>query len=221
MGDKRTDLRTTYAVAAVAALTVCAGCVVNAPATAPAVTTTTGPTPVVITATVAPPPVVVTTTARPPASRVPASGPGVYSFTREGVTGTIQIPADRLDPRLQKYGDYRRLAKAPAVTYLIAQVDNQSDDTVNLYKVVIVTAAGRQIEATSVTDYVDDWRNTFTDDTAKYNRGIELSNNSDFSLHPGAKGTAILATNQLITSVQRVFVYPTGIYPMIEARRVK
>jgi hypothetical protein len=174
---------------------------------------------VVITET--PPPVVVSTTAPPPAPRAPASGPGVYSFAHDGVTGTVQIPADRLDPRLQKYGDYRRLAKAPAVTYLIAQVDNQSDDSANLYKVVIVTAAGQQVEATSITDYIDRWRNAFTDDATKYNRGIELSNNSDFYLHPGAKGTAILATSRSITSVKRVFVYPTGIYPAVEARRIR
>ncbi|GAB2566525.1 hypothetical protein [Kribbella endophytica] len=218
MGDKRTDRRTAY-VMAVAVLGVCTGCVVNAPASAPAVSTTAAPAPVVITET--PPPVVVTTTAVPPARSVSASGPGVYTFTHDGVTGTIQIPADRLDPRLQKYGDYRRLAKAAAVTYLIAQVDNQSDDSANLYKVVVVTAAGQQIEATSIADYVDRWRNAFADDAAKYNRGIELSNNSHFYLHPGAKGTAILATSQPITSVQRVFVYPTGIYPAVEAHRLK
>jgi hypothetical protein len=200
-------------------LGVCTGCVVNAPTSTPAPRTTTAPAPVVITET--PPPVVVTTTASPPARRVPASGPGLYAFAHDGVTGTIQIPADRLDPRLQKYGDYRRLAKAPAVTYLIAQVDNQSDDSANLYKVVVVTTAGQQIEATSITDYIDRWRRTFIDDAAKYNRGIELSNSSDFSLHPGAKGTAILATSQPITSVKRVFVYPTGIYPAVEARRLR
>jgi hypothetical protein len=201
-------------VVVVAVLGVCTGCVVNAPTSAPAASTPTAPVPVVITET--PPPVVVTKPAPPP-----ASGPGVYTFTHDGLTGTIQIPADRLDPRLQKYGDYRRLAKAPAVTYLIAQVDNQSDDTANLYKVVIVTAAGQQIEATSITDYIDRWRNAFTDDTAKYNRGIDLSNKSRFYLHPGAKGTAFLATAQPITSVKRVFVYPTGIYPAVEAHRAK
>ncbi|MEU4394744.1 hypothetical protein [Kribbella sp. NPDC023855] len=90
------------------------------------------------------------------------------------------------------------------MTYLIATVDNQSDDTINMYKVVVVTNDGRQIEATSVSDYVDRWREAFAGeggDSAKYLRGIELSNKSQFYLLPGAKGTAILATGDPIPSV--------------------
>jgi hypothetical protein len=129
-----------------------------------------------------------------------------------------------MDPRLERYGDYRRLAKAPAITYVIAQVDNQSDDTINMYEVVIVTDAGQQIEATSISNYVDVWRDAFAGeggDTRKYNLGIELSNASSFYLHPGAKGTAILGAKEPIKTVNRVFVYPAGAFDRVEARRIK
>jgi hypothetical protein len=134
------------------------------------------------------------------------------------------VPTPRTDTRLEPYGDYRRLAGAPAVTYLIASVDNQSDDTINMYKVVVVTNDGRQIEATSVSDFVDRWREAFAGeggDSAKYNRGIELSNKGQFYLLPGAKGTAILATDSSIPSVKRVFVYPAGLFSRVEAHRTR
>jgi hypothetical protein len=127
-----------------------------------------------------------------------------------------------MDPRLERYGDYRRLAKARAITYLIAQVDNRSDDTITMYEVVVVTNDGQQIEATSVSDYVDIWRDAFATedgDVAKYNQGIELSNSSNFYLHPGAKGTAILGAKEPIKTVKRVFVYPAGAFDRVEARK--
>jgi hypothetical protein len=170
-------------------------------------------------------------TPAPPTSNRPLStakkpvltGPGIYSFSFQGARGTIQIPTPRTDPRLERFGDYRRLAKAPVVTYLIATVDNQSDDTINMYQVVVVTNDGRQIKVTAVSDFVDQWREAFAGeggDSAKYNRGVRLSNESQFYLLPGAKGTAVLATKNPITSVKRVFVYPAGIFHRIEAHRI-
>ncbi|MFF1819661.1 hypothetical protein ACFVWG_20335 [Kribbella sp. NPDC058245] len=132
------------------------------------------------------------------------------------------MPASVMDPRLERFGDYRRLAKARAITYVIAQVDNQSGGDINMYEVVIVAEDGRQFEATSISDYIDVWRNSFGDgEVAKYNKGIELSYESRFFLHPGARGTAILGVKEPITSVQRVFVYPAGAFSRVEARRVK
>ncbi|WP_350276616.1 hypothetical protein [Kribbella sp. HUAS MG21] len=129
-----------------------------------------------------------------------------------------------MDPRLEPYGDYRRLAKARPITYLIAQVTNRSDDIITMYEVVVVTRDGRQIEATSISDYVDRWRDAFAvegADLTNYSRGIELSNASNFSLHPGAKGTAILGAKEPITTVERVFVYPAGAFSRVEARRTR
>jgi hypothetical protein len=150
------------------------------------------------------------------------TGPGTYTFSYQGAVGTIQVPANIKDPRLERYGDYRRLAKARPITYLIAKVDNQSDDTINMYEVVVVTADGQQIEATSISDFVDIWRDSFAGEDGnvkKYNQGIELSTSSSFSLYPGARGTAILGAKEPITTVKRVFVYPAGAFDRVEARR--
>ena len=170
------------------------------------------------------PPSVRTPSGRPPSTRTALTGPGTYSFSYRGAVGTVQVPTNIMDPRLERYGDYRRLAKARPITYLIAQVDNRSDDTITMYEVVVVTNDGRQIEATSISDYVDTWRDAFAGeggDAAKYNRGIELSNSSNFYLHPGAKGTAILGAKEPITTVKRVFVYPAGAFDRVEARRTR
>jgi hypothetical protein len=124
----------------------------------------------------------------------------------------------------ERYGDYRRLAKARAIAYVIAQVDNQSDDIMTMYQVVIVTDSGQQIEATSISDYVNLWTDAFAGEggnTKNYSMGIALSSASNFYLHPGAKGTAILGATEPIKSVKRVFVYPAGAFSRVEARRIK
>jgi hypothetical protein len=213
-------------------LVLCAGCVINAPSSAPDKTApdrsasapVTSQRPLPTSPSTAPP-------TDGPTGRVPAprtlTGRGTYAFSYQGAVGTIQVPASIMDPRLEPYGDYRRLAKGKPITYLIAQVDNQSDDTINMYEVVVVTNAGQQIEATSISDYVDTWRNSFAGgegteaDAENFSRGIELSNASNFALLPGAKGTAILGAKEPITTVKRVFVYPAGPFDRVEARRIK
>ena len=211
------------ALVAAGLLVGCAGCVINAPSTPPEkVTPPAG-------ASRVPTPSAVTTAPRDsPTSSAPArralTGPGTYSFSYEGAVGTIQVPANIKDPRLEPYGDYRRLADARPITYLIAQVDNQSDDTINMYEVVVVTNDGQQIEATSISNYVDTWRDAFAGeggDARNYNRGIELSNSSNFYLLPGAKGTAFLGAKEPITTVKRVFVYPAGAFDRVEAKRTR
>jgi len=220
MKSRHAWLRTT-AVAICVLPALCTGCVVNAPSATPndSVPATPQVSATAKASEAQPPPV--TSPSTPPER---ATGPGVYSFAYQGAVGTIQVPTSIMDPRLERYGDYRRLAKAPAITYVIAQVDNQSDDTITMYEVVIVTDSGQQIEATSISNYVDDWRDAFAGeggDSRKYNLGIALSNASSFFLHPGARGTAILGAKEPIKTVQRVFVYPAGAFDRVEARRIR
>jgi hypothetical protein len=162
------------ALVAAGVLVGCVGCVINAPSTPPEKVT-----PPASASHVPTPSAVLTTPPRDsPTSSAPArrtlTGPGTYSFSYEGAVGTIQVPANIKDPRLEPYGDYRRLANARPITYLIAQVDNQSDDPINMYEVVVVTNDGQQIEATSISDYVDMWRDAFAGeggDARNYGRG--------------------------------------------------
>lgn len=210
---------------AVGLFAMSAGCVINSPtatpsSSAPATSQAPG------TSGTSPPPV--TTSPSPTAARKSLAGPGVYSFAYDGAVGTIQVPASIMDSRLERYGDYRRLAKARAITYLIAQVDNRSSDTITMYEVVVVTDDGQQIEATPISDYVDIWRDAFAGDASgrgvdveNYNRGVALSSASNFFLHPGAKGTAFLGAKQPIKTVKRVFVYPSGAFDRVEAHRIK
>lgn len=202
----------------------CAGCVINAPSTSPSKVeapqvTSQAPSPRVLATS----PTRDSQTSPTPARRA-LTGPGTYTFSYHGAVGTILVPANIKDPRLEPYGDYRRAANARPITYLIAQVDNQSDDTINMYEVVVVTNDGRQIEATSISNYIDTWRDSFAGedgDVKKYNQGIELSNSSNFYLLPGAKGTAFLGATQPITTVKRVFVYPAGAFDRVEAKRTR
>jgi hypothetical protein len=112
-------------------MAVSTGCVVNNPTVAPPprVTQTT-----VISepSTAISPPLPAPNSPSVTRTTTPVGGPGTYSFSFEGATGTIQVPTQRLDPRLEKFGDYRRLAKAPVVTYLVATVDNQSSEAITM-----------------------------------------------------------------------------------------
>lgn len=201
-------------------LATSAGCDINnTPATAPSASS-----PPTAPAAVASVPATASTTSKAPvASRPPSSGPGFYTFRYGGVAGTVQVPTPRLDPRLERYGDYRRLARAPTITYLIAQLDNQSSDTVTLSKVVVVSVQGRQIEATPISDYIDRWATTVlrrgsTDD---YLAGLRLSSASNIVLHPGARASVVLGADESITTVKRVFAYPGNALDAVEAHRVR
>lgn len=147
------------------------------------------------------------------------TGPGIYTFSYEGAVGIIQVPANIMDPRLERYGDYRRLVGAKPITYLIAQVTNRSDDIITMSEVVVVTANGQQVEAAPISDYLEDWAGEA--DVENFPQGLRLANDSRFFLHPGAKGTAFLGAKEPITSVARVFVYPVGPFSRVEAHRTR
>ena len=71
-----------------------------------------------------------------------------------------------------------------------------------------------------ISEVPDNWQTTVgSDNTNLYNRGVALINANNTYLLPGAKGTFILATTDTIATASRVYVYPSGGFDRVEARK--
>jgi hypothetical protein len=152
---------------------------------------------------------------------VPITGSGEYTFTHAGAAGTVTVPTASTDTRVAEYEEYRKLAGAIAVTYVASDIDNRNGaETITMYRVVVITDDGRQIEAPNISVRLATWRDAFSStgsgDVQAYDRGVELEHAIQ-PLPPGTSGTLINAAAQLVPSVARVFVYPTGGLDRVEA----
>ena len=150
-------------------------------------------------------------------------GPGAYQFDYLGAVGNIEIPLSPDDPAVAELEEYRKLTGSDDVGYVKVIVDNTNGtDDINMYSVVAVTSAGEQVEFTGLDEAISTWQDRLPeDDVAGYNRGVELTNQHQFFLHPGAKGTAILINPEPVSDVSRVFVYPAGGSNRVEAYKVR
>lgn len=150
-------------------------------------------------------------------------GPGAYQFDYMGAVGNIEIPLSPDDPGVAELEAYRKLTGSDDVGYVRVIVDNMGGtEDINMYQVVAVTSAGEQVEFSGLAEAIATWRGRLAeDDVAGYNRGIDLTNEQQFFLLPGAKGTALLVNPEPVTEVARVFVYPAGAFDRIEAYKVR
>jgi hypothetical protein len=116
---------------------------------------------------------------------------------------------------------FRQAVGAPPVTYIVANVNNVSGGTwLNMYQVVVVTKSGHQIDVGNIDTMIGNWNEQVgTSNVDLYNNGVELYNENSTNLLPGAKGTAVLATDETIDSVARVYVYPAGGFDRVEAQK--
>lgn len=168
------------------------------------------------------------------ASQVPTAGSGgssayprpvEYGFVHAGATGVVSVPTPPTDPRVAEYDAYRQQAGGIEVTYFVSDIDNTSGTTkVDMYKIVIVTADDRQIEAPNIATRLTTWRDTFAstrkeDNGDAYDRGVSLQE-AITPVPPGSTGALINAAAQVIPSVARVFIYPAGALHRVEAVRV-
>jgi hypothetical protein len=152
---------------------------------------------------------------------VPITGSGAYTFTHAGAAGTVTVPTATTDTRIAEYEEYRKLADAIGVTYVASAIDNRNGaETITMYRVVVITDDGRQIEAPNIGVRLATWRDAFSSsgsgNVQAYDRGVELEHALQ-PLPPGTSGTLINAAAQLVPSVARVFVYPTGGLDRVEA----
>lgn len=152
------------------------------------------------------------TAEKPAESSVPAGGPGEYEFEYEGATGVIAVPSDSSDPAVAGYEAYRKKAGAPPVTYFVAKVNNsEGTENITVNSLVVVTGQGQQIEARGPDEeIITKWQGDPEKNPDLYNEGVDLSNEATYVLRPGAEGTIVLACEEDVPSVRRVYVAPIG-----------
>jgi hypothetical protein len=142
-----------------------------------------------------------------------------WTFDYQGATGTFKLSGDRSNADVAAVEAARASVDGEAVTLVPVELDNTAGtEDLNMYGVTIVTKDGQQIESVDLADKFSAWEDAAADDTDKYNALIGAHNKyALFDLAPGAKGTALLAFEEPVTSAWRVTVMPAGGFDEVEA----
>lgn len=143
-----------------------------------------------------------------------------WSFDYMGATGTFNLSGDQAaDPAVAALESARASVNGQQYTFVPVAVDNTSGtSSINMYGLTVVTKDGQQVDSMSLEDVFSSWRDAAGDDTDKYNAIVDVSNTyGQFDLQPGAKGTAVVAFEQPVTSAWRVSVAPAGGSDLVEA----
>jgi hypothetical protein len=99
------------------------------------------------------------------------------------------------------------------------EIDNTAGtESINMYGITVVTKDGQQIDSVNLADKFSAWEDAAGDDIDKYNALVDANNKyAMFDLAAGAKGTALVAFDQPVTSAWRVTVMPAGGFDEVEA----
>lgn len=152
--------------------------------------------------------------------QVPVENIGkTWTFDYQGATGTFKLSGDQSSDELTALETARASVNGAQYTFVPVELDNTNGSTsLNMYGLTVVTKDGEQIDSTSLVDVFSSWRDAAGDDVDKYNAIVDVSNEyGQFDLQPGAKGTAVVAFAQPVTSAWRVTVAPAGGSDQVEA----
>ncbi|ROS63927.1 hypothetical protein EDF42_2181 [Curtobacterium sp. PhB172] len=142
-----------------------------------------------------------------------------WTFDYQGATGTFKLSGDPSNADVAAVEAARASVDGEAVTLVPVELDNTAGtEDLNMYGVTIVTKDGQQIESIDLADKFSAWEDAAGDDVDKYNALVDVNNKYTlFDLAPGAKGTALLAFDEPVTSAWRVTVMPAGGFDEVEA----
>jgi hypothetical protein len=142
-----------------------------------------------------------------------------WTFDYQGATGTFKLSGDASNPDVGAVEAARATVDGEAVTLVPVELDNTAGtESLNMYGVTVVTKDGQQIESVDLADKFSSWEDAAADDTDKYNALIDAHNKyALFDLAPGAKGTALLAFDEPVTSAWRVTVMPANAFDEVTA----
>lgn len=142
-----------------------------------------------------------------------------WTFDYQGATGTFKLSGASNNPDVAAVEAARASVDGEAVTLVPVELDNTAGtESLNMYGITIVTKDGQQIESVDLADKFSSWEDAAGDDTDKYNALIDAHNKyALFDLAAGAKGTALVAFDQPVTSAWRVAVMPAGGFDEVEA----
>ena len=142
-----------------------------------------------------------------------------WSFDYQGAKGTFKLASNESDPTVKAVNQVRQSVNGQTITLVPVAVDNTAGTgNINMYGITIVTLDGQQIQSVDLSDSFSSWRDSAGDDTDKYNAVIDAENKYGlFDLEPGARGTALVAFAQPITSAASAHVMPAGGFDEVPA----
>ncbi len=139
-------------------------------------------------------------------------GPGTYIGTTEfGATVTVDIPLESTDERVAQIEEYRTAANAPVLTYAEVVYDNTqgTEEQMTFEGIQVVTADGQTVTLPHIAKdggvlekFVLDGLNGARENEARaWYEGFY----DQQSALPGAKQTALVATDAELPSIARVY----------------
>ncbi|MCM3521794.1 hypothetical protein [Curtobacterium sp. P97] len=142
-----------------------------------------------------------------------------WTFDYKGATGTFNLGDEPAGPEIDAVEAARATVDGKQYTLVPVTLDNTNGtESLNMYGLTVITKDGQQLDSIDLSDVFADWRDTAGDDTDKVYDLTEASNKyALFDLQPGAKGTALVAFDEPITSAWRVTVAPSGGFDQVEA----
>jgi len=85
--------------------------------------------------------------------------------TRAGAKITFELPAPATDPALAKLEAFREKAGGKRVSYVVADVDNQTGtEPVNMHQINAFDKEGREYKFGAVTEVLETWKPTYRND---------------------------------------------------------
>lgn len=167
---------------------------------------------------------------RSPASETKTTAPtpvehidDTWTFDYQGTTGTFKLSGDSTNADAAAVEAARATVDGEPVTLVPVEIDNTAGTgPINMYGITVVTKDGQQIGSVDLADKFSSWEDAAGDDVDKYNALIDANNKyAMFDLAAGAKGTALVAFDEPVTSAWRVTVMPAGGFDEVEASPVK
>jgi ABC-type glycerol-3-phosphate transport system substrate-binding protein len=142
-----------------------------------------------------------------------------WTFDYQGATGTFKLADNEGDADVAAVDTARATVDGEKVTLVPVTIDNTNGtESLNMYGLTIITKDGQQVDSMPLDDAFTSWMDSAGDDVDKYNALVDVSNKyTMFDLQPGAKGTAVVAFKEPVTSAWRVTVMPSGGSENVEA----
>lgn len=134
-----------------------------------------------------------------------------------GAEMVVVVPAED-DDAVEDLEDYREDADAGPVCWVVVRVDNtEGDQVVDLPRVEVVTADGRQVRLERASDALSGWADRRADDDDAAVRAVELTAGLTGVVGPGDEGDLVFVAATDLDDPRGVRLQPSDGAPLVDA----
>ncbi|WP_298804496.1 hypothetical protein [uncultured Pseudokineococcus sp.] len=135
-----------------------------------------------------------------------------------GAEMVVVVPAEDDDDAVEELEDYREDADAGPVCWVVVRVDNtEGDQVVDLPRVEVVTADGRQVRLERASDALSGWADRRADDDDAAVRAVELTAGLTGVVGPGDEGDVVFVAATDLDDPRGVRLQPADGAPLVDA----